>query len=52
MLAAILGLINDVSHRPMKMMTFRDFIEKDRTLKLSNKKGTTVHGYEPISTPV
>jgi hypothetical protein len=28
------------------MMTFRGFIEKYRTLKLANKKGTTVHGYE------
>ncbi len=28
------------------MMTFRGFIEKYRSLKLANKKGTTVHGYE------
>src|SRR5260370_1146231 len=28
------------------MMRFRGFIEKYRTLKLANKKGTTVHGYE------
>src|SRR5260370_34115478 len=28
------------------MLTFRGFIEKYRTLKLPNKKGTTVHGYE------
>jgi hypothetical protein len=28
------------------MMTFRGFIKKYRTLKLANKKGTTVHGYE------
>jgi hypothetical protein len=45
-LAAILEPINDVSHHPKKMMTFRGFIEKYRTLKLSNKKGTTVDGYE------
>lgn len=45
-LAVILNPINDVHHRPKKMMTFRSFIEKYRSLKLSNKKGTTVHGYE------
>jgi hypothetical protein len=45
-LAVILDPINDVKHRPKKMMTFRGFIEKYRTLKLANKKGTTVHGYE------
>ncbi len=45
-LAAILDPINDVNHRPKKMMTFRGFIEKYRALKLANKKGTTVHGYE------
>jgi integrase len=28
------------------MMTFRGFIQKYRTPKLVNKKGTTVHGYE------
>jgi integrase len=28
------------------MMTFRGFIEKYRSLKLANQKGTTVHGYE------
>ena len=28
------------------MMTFRGFVEKYRALKLANKKGTTVHGYE------
>ncbi|WP_035354975.1 tyrosine-type recombinase/integrase [Edaphobacter aggregans] len=45
-LAAILEPINDVNHRPKKMMTFRGFVEKYRALKLANKKGTTVHGYE------
>jgi hypothetical protein len=45
-LAVILEPINDAKHRPKKMMTFRGFIEKYRTLKLANKKGTTVHGYE------
>jgi len=45
-LAVILEPINDAKHRPKKMMTFRGFIKKYRTLKLANKKGTTVHGYE------
>ena len=45
-LAVILDPINDVNHRPKKMMTFRGFIEKYRSLKLANQKGTTVHGYE------
>ncbi len=45
-LAVILEPINDGRHRPKKMMTFRGFIEKYRSLKLANKKGTTVHGYE------
>jgi integrase/predicted DNA-binding transcriptional regulator AlpA len=45
-LAAILNPINDVKHKPKKMMTFGGFIEKYRTLKLANQKGTTVHGYE------
>jgi site-specific recombinase XerC/predicted DNA-binding transcriptional regulator AlpA len=45
-LAVILEPINDAKHRPKKMMTFRGFIEKYRTLNLANKKGTTVHGYE------
>jgi excisionase family DNA binding protein len=45
-LAVILDPINDAKHRPKKMMTFRGFIEKYRVLKLANKKGTTVHGYE------
>jgi integrase len=45
-LAVILEPINDAKQRPKKMMTFRGFIEKYRTLKLANKKGTTVHGYE------
>lgn len=45
-LAVILDPINDAKHRPKKMMTFRGFIEKYRALKLTNKKGTTVHGYE------
>jgi Phage integrase, N-terminal SAM-like domain len=45
-LAVILEPINDAKHRPKKMMTFRGFIEKYRSLKLANQKGTTVHGYE------
>lgn len=45
-LAVILDPINDVNHRLKKMMTFRGFIEKYRTLKLANQKGTTMHGYE------
>jgi len=45
-LAVVLEPINDAKYRPKKMMTFRGFIEKYRTLKLANKKGTTVHGYE------
>jgi integrase len=45
-LAAILQPINDVKHKPKKMMTFRGFIKKYRALKLANQKGTTVHGYE------
>jgi len=45
-LAVILEPINQAKCRPKTMMTFRGFIEKYRTLKLVNKKGTTVHGYE------
>ena len=45
-LAVILEPINEVNHRPKKMMTFSGFIAKYRVLKLANKKGTTVHGYE------
>jgi integrase/predicted DNA-binding transcriptional regulator AlpA len=45
-LSVILNSINDVKHRPKKMMTFRGFIKKYRTLKLANQKGTTVDGYE------
>jgi hypothetical protein len=45
-LAVILEPINDAKHRPKKMMTFSGFIGKYRSLKLANKKGTTVHGYE------
>ena len=45
-LGVILEPINSGSSRPRKMMTFRGFIQKYRTLKLVNKKGTTVHGYE------
>ncbi len=45
-LALILEPINDVKHRPKKMMTFRGFIVKYRALKLANQKGTTIHGYE------
>jgi integrase/predicted DNA-binding transcriptional regulator AlpA len=45
-LTAILQPINDVKHKPKKMMTFRGFIKKYRALKLANQKGTTVDGYE------
>jgi integrase len=45
-LAVILEPINDVKCKPKKMMTFRGFVAKYRSLKLVNKKGTTVHGYE------
>jgi integrase/predicted DNA-binding transcriptional regulator AlpA len=45
-LAVILNPINDVKHKPKKMMTFSAFIGKYRALKLANQKGTTVHGYE------
>lgn len=45
-LAVILEPINDVKHKPKKMMTFGGFIVKYRTLKLANKKGTTVDGYD------
>lgn len=45
-LAVILDPINDAKHRPKKKMTFRGFVEKYRALKLTNHKGTTVHGYE------
>jgi len=45
-LAAILEPINDLSGGLKRSITFRDFIEKYRTLKLSNKKRTTATGYE------
>jgi integrase/predicted DNA-binding transcriptional regulator AlpA len=45
-LGSILNPINDVKHKPKKVMTFGGFIDKYRTLKLANQKGTTVHGYE------
>jgi hypothetical protein len=45
-LAVILEPINQAKCRPKTMMTFRGFIEKYRTLKMVNQKGTTVHGYE------
>jgi integrase/predicted DNA-binding transcriptional regulator AlpA len=45
-LGSILNPINDVKHKPRKLMTFGGFIQKYRTLKLANQKGTTVHGYE------
>lgn len=45
-LAAILEPINQAKCKPKTLMTFRGFIAKYRTLKLANKKGTTVHGYE------
>jgi excisionase family DNA binding protein len=45
-LGSILNPINDVKHKPRKLMTFGGFIQKYRTLKLADQKGTTVHGYE------
>ena len=45
-LAVILEPVNQVKCLPKTMMTFRGFIEKYRTLKLANRKGTTRHGYE------
>lgn len=45
-LAAMLEPINQTKCKPKMLMTFRGFIEKYRALKLANKKGTTVHGYE------
>jgi site-specific recombinase XerC len=45
-LAAMLEPINQTKSKPKMLMTFRGFIAKYRELKLANKKGTTVHGYE------
>lgn len=45
-LVAIVEPINQAKCKPKTMMTFRGFLAKYRTLKLVNKKGTTVHGYE------
>jgi predicted DNA-binding transcriptional regulator AlpA len=46
-LGTILNSINDAKRGPRKEMSFRGFIQlKYRPLKLANKKGTTVHGYE------
>ncbi len=45
-LISILEPINQTKCRPKKLMTFEGFIAKYRTLKLTNKKGTTVHSYE------
>ena len=45
-LAVILEPINQAKCRPKTMMTFRGFVAKYRMLKMTNQKGTTVHGYE------
>lgn len=45
-LAVILKPINDRAQIPKMRITFREFIEKYRSLKLANKKQTTVRGYE------
>jgi integrase len=45
-LAVILKPINDRAQIPKMRITFRDFIEKYRSLKLANKKQTTLRGYE------
>ena len=45
-LAVVLKPINDLDQIPKMRITFREFIERYRSLKLANKKETTVHGYE------
>ena len=45
-LAVILKPINDLDQIPKMRITFREFIERYRSLRLVNKKETTVHGYE------
>jgi integrase len=45
-LAIILDPINDFHQHSKQQITFREFIEKYRSLRLNNKKRTTVHGYE------
>ncbi|GGH00142.1 tyrosine-type recombinase/integrase [Silvibacterium dinghuense] len=45
-LAVILKPINDRARIPKMRITFREFIEKYRSLKLANKKQTTMRGYE------
>lgn len=45
-LAVILKPINDRAQIPKMRITFREFIEKYRSLKLANKKQTTMRGYE------
>lgn len=45
-LAKILEPINDFSQSSQKLITFRGFIEKYRSLKLAIKKETTARGYE------
>lgn len=43
-LAVILKPINDRAQIPKMRITFREFIEKYRSLKLANKKQTTMRG--------
>ena len=45
-LAVVLKPINDRDQTPKMRITFRAFIEKYRSLKLANKKQTTMRGYE------
>lgn len=45
-LAVILKPINDRAQILKMRITFREFIEKYRSLKLANKKQTTMRGYE------
>jgi Phage integrase, N-terminal SAM-like domain len=45
-LALILERINNFSQSSKVRITFREFIEKYRSLKLVIKKGTTTRGYE------
>jgi integrase/predicted DNA-binding transcriptional regulator AlpA len=45
-LAKILLTINSDGYRPKSIISFREFVQKYRELKMASKKGTTQHGYE------
>jgi hypothetical protein len=47
-LAVILKPINDLDQIPKMRITFREFIERYRSLKLVNKKETTIHAMKRI----